>query len=44
MKRIIPSILIVIVFALTALAQSNTGRLIDLFPGLMELCLAQLLL
>ena len=33
MKRIIPSILIVIVFALTALAQSNTGRLVGSVSG-----------
>lgn len=33
MKRIIPAILIVIVFALTALAQSNTGRLVGSVSG-----------
>ena len=33
MKRIIPSILITIVFALTALAQSNTGRLVGTVSG-----------
>jgi hypothetical protein len=33
MKRIIPSIIIVIVFALTALAQSNTGRLVGSVSG-----------